>query len=78
MARGVFIARAVSALAMLLVFSAFAYLLMRPVSGAVVGLMRLELLLLTGFLAVCVLFFERVAIRIIRTRGGKLRGPPQE
>lgn len=71
------IARLVSALVMLMVFATFAYLLMRPTSGAAIGLMRLELLLLTGVLVVCVLFFERLAIRIIRTRGGKLRGPRQ-
>lgn len=71
-------ARIVAALAMALVLGFAAWLALRPIDGTTIVLMRLELLLLTGVLAVCVLFFERLAIRLIRTRGGKLRGPPAD
>lgn len=74
---GVAAARIVAALAMALVLAAGGYLALRPVDGTTIALMRLELLLLTAVLAACVLFFERVAIRIIRTRGGTRRGPPK-
>ncbi|GGI67198.1 hypothetical protein GCM10007973_00420 [Polymorphobacter multimanifer] len=40
--------------------------------------MRVELLVLGGVLLLAILFFERVAIRLIRTKGGKLRGKLRE
>ena len=75
--RAVLVTRIMAALVMALVLGAAGYLALRPVDGTTIALMRLELLLLTGVLAFCVLFFERVAIRLIRTRGGRLRGPPK-
>jgi hypothetical protein len=74
--RGVLIARTVSAVTMAFVLVVAGWLLLRPVDGTMIALMRLELILLTAVLVICVMFFERLAIRLIRTRGGKLRGPP--
>ncbi|WP_416907086.1 MAG: hypothetical protein ACMVO5_08485 [Polymorphobacter sp.] len=73
--RGVLIARAVSVVFTALVIAVAGWLLLRPVDGTMIGLMRLELLFLTAVLIICIMFFERIAVRLIRTRGGRLRGP---
>ena len=67
--------RAVAALSLGLVIGLVWHLMSAPIAGGRAGLMRAEVLVLGGVLAFAVLFFERVALRLIRTRGGRVRGP---
>lgn len=75
MTPAVILTRVVAALAFGLVLGVVWHLSTQPLAAASAGLMRAEVLVLGGVLAMAVLFFERVALRLIRTRGGKLRGP---
>jgi predicted permease len=74
----ILIVRLVAVLAVSLVIGTVWQLATRPLAASAAGLMRAELLLIGGVLFLAVLFFERVALRLIRTRGGKLRGPNTE
>ncbi len=76
MALAIILTRTVAALAFGLVVTAVWYLSTVPLVASSAGLMRAEVLVLGGVLALSVLFFERVALRLIRTRGGRLRLPP--
>lgn len=78
MTGGIILTRIVAALAFGLVVGVVWQLSTQPLAAASAGLMRAEVLVLGGVLVFAVLFFERVALRLIRTRGGKLRGPRRQ
>ena len=68
---------AIRALAVVLVLAVLgrgAALALGPLSGANSGLVLLELGLLGGILVLSVMFFERVMVRLVRTRGGRRQG----